>query len=87
VLLVTVNTGGLLHVGAKRIRVTRPGTLRVHLRLSARQRHELSTDGALRLHTSLTFAPFIGPTSNEPLTIVFRPTHTRLRYRVLLLHP
>lgn len=87
ILLVTVNTGGMLQVGAKRIRVTRPGTLRVRLRLSARALHELSTDGVLRLHTSLTFAPFIGPSSKEPLTIIFRPTHTRLRYRVVLLHP
>jgi hypothetical protein len=87
VLLVTVNTGGMLQVGAKRIHDTRAGTLHVRLRLSARALHELSTDGALRLHTSLTFAPIVGPRSNELLTIVFRPTHGRLRYRVLLLHP
>jgi PKD repeat protein len=72
-LLVAVDGPGRLRLGGRSVLVSRAGTARLGLRLSAHALLALKAGAAVRLHVALSFIPATGSVWREVVTIGFRP--------------
>ena len=82
----TVGADLWLRLGGHSALVSKAGTARLALRLSARALRALRGGGALRLHAALSFVPATGPVWREVVTIGFRPRGGRSgRFNAVLL--